>query len=492
MGDAAGHDKISSLSGGTYIAFFALGAPLLYLVLGKAADRSIGNFFSPLPLVLQMAGGVLAIAGLALIIISIILLYTIGRGLPISSSPPVELVTAGPYSMSRHPIYLGAMVTFAGTSMMIGSFWCTMLAAPLLGFFYFTYAAGIEEPILHSRYGQRYSAYQNRTALSFEFPLRLRLYRIVSSLLEKLSGVINRPKILRRGNFIFFWGYGIWLAAGAISGLAVIEVVLISLGRPAGDAAWVVAIVMVCGLAGARLMWRTGITVHHGIGFTRSAWKVGYVSWGVLTGYLIGLPLLAWKLNVSPYLFFDVAFPSLMITHSFGRIGCLFYGCCYGKETTSGARIRYTHPDLKAVREDRVNPESLKPVQLISALNGALIAALVFGIWYSIPLPMGVPAALAAATYGLLRIGEEWLRTQHKVMWGFVSPSQFVALLLVLVGVGHLLWIPIGGEHIVHPALSEVLDVSVIAQMHLLLLIVCSVIALFAGSYHYSAVGRWK
>ena len=492
MGDAAEQDRASSFSGGAYIAIFALGAPLFFLIFGKAADRSIGNFFSSPSLVQQMAGGVLAIAGLALIIISIVLLYTIGRGLPISSSPPAELVTTGPYSISRHPIYLGAMLAFAGTSMMIGSFWCTLLAAPLLGFFYFTYAAGIEEPLLHSRYGQRYSDYQNRTALSFEFPLRQRLYRIISSLLEKLSGMINRPKIVRRGNFILFWGYGIWLAVGVISGLAVMEVVLISLGRPASDAAWLVTVIMVSGLAGSRLMWRTGFAVHHGLGFTRSAWKVGYVSWGVLTGYLIGLPLLAWKLSVSPYLLFDVAFPSLMIVHSFGRIGCVFYGCCYGKETTSGARIRYEHPDLKAVREGSVNPESLRPAQLISALNGALIATLVFGIWYSIPLPMGVPAALAAVTYGLLRIGEEWLRTQKRVMWGFVSPAQLVALLLFLVGVGHLMWIPIGGEHIVHPALSEVFDISVTVQIHLLLLIVCSVISFFASSYHYRAVGRWK
>jgi len=492
MGEAAGHDRISSFSGGAYIAIFALGAPLLCLVLGKAADRSTGIFFSAPPLVLQMAGGVLAIAGLAFIVISIILLYTIGRGLPISSSPPTELVTAGPYGISRHPIYLGTMLVFAGISMTIGSFFCTLLAAPLLGFFYFTYAAGIEEPILLSRYGQRYSDYQNRTPLCFAFPLRKRLYRIISSLLEKLSGVINRPKIVRRGNSIFFWGYGLWVATGAILGLAVIEVVLISLGRPASDAAWVIVVVMVSGLAGARVLWRAGFAVHHKTGFTHSAWKVGFVSWGVLTGYLVGLPLLAWKVNVSPYLFFDVVFPSVMITHLFGRIGCLFYGCCYGKETTSGARIRYEHPDLKAVREGRVDPESLRPIQLISALNGALIAALVFGIWYAIPLPIGVPAALATAMYGLLRIGEEWLRTQNRVLWGLVSPAQIVALLLVLVGVGHLLWIPIGGGHIVHPALSEVLDVSVTSQIHLLLLIVCGVFSLFVSSYHYQAVGRWK
>ena len=37
----------------------------------------------------------------------------------------------------------------------------------------------------------------------------------------------------------------------------------------------------------------------------------------------------------------DLASPPIMVGLFFGRLGCYFNGCCYGKETTSAIGIRF-------------------------------------------------------------------------------------------------------------------------------------------------------
>lgn len=475
-----------------YVLIFAIAVPLVHLALGATMDQAVGNPLSGQPSWSIGVGSVLAASGLVLILASIAWLGRIGRGLPISSSPPRRLVTAGPYHWSRHPIYLGAVLAFLGGSLLLGSFWNAVLAGPLLGFFYFTYACGVEEPILLSRFGEQYRTYQEKTALVVEFPLRRHSYKLITGALTLLSAAINRPKISRMGDHIFFWGYGIWTGVGATLGLTAMEYVLLVQGLPVPKAAWTVAAVATAGLLGSRMMWRTGVAVRNGVEFGHTAGTVGFVSWGVLAGLLIVLPLLALATGQSAYLLFDATLPALMIAHIFSRTGCAFYGCCYGKETTTRLRLCYQHPALKAVREKKVHPEALRPVQLISALYGGVIAALVFGLWCRLPLPVGLPAALTAAMYGLFRLGEEWLRSQSVLLWELVSPAQLAALALALLGLGHLASIPPGGGSATYAALGEVAFAPVLQQIHPLLLAASGLITAFVLSYHYRAIGRWK
>lgn len=53
----------------------------------------------------------------------------LGRGGPGMSNPPERLVTSGPYSVSRNPIYLGHLVYVAGSA---GVFRSRLVAASLL------------------------------------------------------------------------------------------------------------------------------------------------------------------------------------------------------------------------------------------------------------------------------------------------------------------------------------------------------------------------
>lgn len=474
-----------------YVLVFAVAAPLFHLAAGLALDHAVGNPFSQPTPQLMAVGGILSVAGLVWIVTGTVWLHR-ASGLPLSSSPARHLVTRGPYRWARHPIYLGATLAFTGTALALGSFWGSVLAGPLLGVFYFSYASGVEEPALLARFGVEYRGYQGRTPLFSEFPFRRQVKNAVSQLLDRLSTIINQPRILRQREHILFWGYGIWPGIGVALGLAAMEYVLIVQGVRTQHAAWIVAVVAIAGLTGTRMTWRVAAAVRDRVPLGRTAGNVGFVSWGVLVGLVLMAPVFVWITRRSPYLFFDAAFPALMIAHFFGRIGCTFYGCCYGKETVSPIRLQYRHPALKAVREQRVNPQALCPVQLLSALYGGLTAALVLGVWYVRPLPVGVPAALSAILYGSCRLSEEWLRVQSVQLWAVVPLAQIVALGLAAIGLIQLgLTLPSGGN-VGHAALAAVSAGAALGQIHLLLLVGSGLLTTLVFSYHYRAVGRWR
>lgn len=84
-----------------------------------------------------------------------------GRGTPIPSDPPRELVITGPYHYVRNPIYVGVLLIFSGHFLWFG-YWAlltyTVLAFIGVHFFVVLY----EEPTLKRKFGAAYEDYLNR------------------------------------------------------------------------------------------------------------------------------------------------------------------------------------------------------------------------------------------------------------------------------------------------------------------------------------------
>ena len=88
----------------------------------------------------------------------------IGRnwGTPMSQKAEPELVTSGPYRLTRHPIYSGILLAALGTALALSWFW--LIAAALAGI-YFVYAATVEERYLAEQFPGTYPEYRRSTKM---------------------------------------------------------------------------------------------------------------------------------------------------------------------------------------------------------------------------------------------------------------------------------------------------------------------------------------
>jgi len=112
-------------------------------------------------------GLVLFFAGLGLAVWA--RLY-IGRnwGMPMSQKEDPELVTTGPYSKVRHPIYTGIISAMLGTALALSLVW--LFVAVILGG-YFIFSATREEKYMASQFPAAYPAYKRSTKMLIPYIL---------------------------------------------------------------------------------------------------------------------------------------------------------------------------------------------------------------------------------------------------------------------------------------------------------------------------------
>ena len=118
---------------------------------------------------------------------------------------------------------------------------------------------------------------------------------------------------------------------------------------------------------------------------------------------------------------------SITVAHGFGRIGCFFAGCCYGKETDSFLGVKF--PDL---------PNPVHPTQLYEAA----FLFLLFGVLSYLLLKKKFQnnMSLYLIAYGVFRFCIEFLRDDDRgALIGGVSPSQFWSIGMVALGI--ILWV---------------------------------------------------
>lgn len=120
----------------------------------------------------------------------------------------------------------------------------------------------------------------------------------------------------------------------------------------------------------------------------------------------------------------EIAAGSIALAHGFGRLGCLFAGCCHGKVTDAWYGVHNAYLDAKTI-----------PVQLFEALF--LFALAAFFAWR---LYRGRRGNLGfyLIGYAVWRFVIEYLRTDDRgaTVVSFLSPSQLTAIVLIVVGIG--------------------------------------------------------
>ncbi len=97
-------------------------------------------------------------------------------------------------------------------------------------------------------------------------------------------------------------------------------------------------------------------------------WEGGLVFYGgLILAVAVSLGYLKWN-RLPVWKFADLFSPSIALGLFFGRIGCFFAGCCYGKETSLPWGITFTDPNSLA----RLN-FSLHPTQIYEAISSLVI-----------------------------------------------------------------------------------------------------------------------
>lgn len=122
----------------------------------------------------------------------------------------------------------------------------------------------------------------------------------------------------------------------------------------------------------------------------------------------------------------EIAAGSISLAHGFGRLGCLFAGCCHGRVTHAWYGIYNVYLGHKTV-----------PVQLFEAL---FLFALTAYTCYRLAKEKKGNLGLYLIAYAVWRFFVEYLRDDARgaTLVSFLTPSQLTAVLLILLGVG--LW----------------------------------------------------
>ena len=87
-------------------------------------------------------------------------------GMPMSEKVDPELVTTGPYSTVRHPIYSGIILAMIGTTVAVSLYW--LIAVVLVGA-YFVYSAVMEERYMTGLFPDAYPRYKQSTKMLIPF-----------------------------------------------------------------------------------------------------------------------------------------------------------------------------------------------------------------------------------------------------------------------------------------------------------------------------------
>src|SRR5262245_17001158 len=136
----------------------------------------------------------------------------------------------------------------------------------------------------------------------------------------------------------------------------------------------------------------------------------------------------------------DVFAPGIALGHVVGRFGCLFAGCCYGKETSVPWAITF-HDPFAAANVGTPLERPLHPTQLYEAGAEALILfILLFTEKKGLPFA-GRTFWLYMLLYAVSRFIIEFYRGDERGSVGMFSTSQFISLVLAPLAVAMLVYL---------------------------------------------------
>lgn len=236
--------------------------------------------------------------------------------------------------------------------------------------------------------------------------------------------------------------YGFFIALGYVGSLLLGRWLARSRGLDPGPFMDLAFIAIVSGVVGARLLYVITMPSYFisNPGEIFDLWSGGLVFYG---GFLLAtLACLAYgrfrRMPIS--LSTDIVVAGVAFAHGFGRIGCFAAGCCHGSACDLPWAI---HNDSGFVTE-ALRGKPIHPVQLYESAALFALSGLLVYLIRGRKLRDGGPAIVYLMGYAAIRFVMETFRgdlDRGFVLGGWLSTSQFIALLLFLIGGGLLFFL---------------------------------------------------
>ncbi len=158
--------------------------------------------------------------------------------------------------------------------------------------------------------------------------------------------------------------------------------------------------------------------------------KGGFVFYGGLIGGLLGMFIYSKQFKMNFNTFLELYATVVPLGHAFGRVGCFFGGCCYGRPYDGAFSVVYT----ETVGLTPLNIPLL-PIQLIEAACLLLLFFVMLFVYLKFRTKIST-VAVYAMSYSIIRFVLEFFRgdAERGVFLG-ISTSQIISIGLFLFGV---------------------------------------------------------
>jgi len=258
------------------------------------------------------------------------------------------------------------------------------------------------------------------------------------------------PDLISLG-FLHLKTYGAFMALGFLAAWQVLSWLCRRTGRNPEPCSNLIMWMMVSGVVGSRIAY---VIEHWSQEFADHPELIIRVDQGGLMFYgglllAIGVFLVwCWRKRENVIRMFDLFAVVIPLGHAFGRVGCFFYGCCFGRLSNSCCAVVFPrgspawHEQLKAglLAADARAALPVLPTQLFEALSVFIL----FGVqlmlyrrfWKTHP---GLVTGAYFVLYAIIRFVIEILRGDPRANVGIFTISQSISLLLFIAGCAFIL-----------------------------------------------------
>lgn len=244
-------------------------------------------------------------------------------------------------------------------------------------------------------------------------------------------------------NFIHIRTYGVCMAIGFLLCWNIFERIS---GRK--DLSNLLFAMLLSGIIGSRIAY---VIEHWSSEFAKAPLRIIRIDQGGLMfygGLILALAVFViWCIcrKENPLKIGDNIACVIPLGHAFGRIGCFFYGCCYGKRSDSCLAVCFPRDSPAWYEQFRAGEITYGATKALPVLPSQLFEAFALALFFFVLLFLrsrtkdkssGIITGTYLAGYAVIRFVLEYVRGDPRASVGLLSISQTISVIMFAIGAG--------------------------------------------------------